>query len=322
MQQPLRTLVCALGAAAATYVALPSLAAAQDRVIVLGLDGDVDMLAEARTVTAALREAYGAIANRRIVGRDVRLEELLTTHACTRPDDRCLARVALDLEVDRIVFGAVRPTDNPGEISVMLFAFEAYSSRRVARITQVLPPEVDAPTLAARAHEWAQELDVARVVAPVAQTASPAGEQRAAATASRPTPNTSATTMRVVGWSVMGAAAVTLVLTIVAAREVVGLNDDPAFLRYRETVPAGTDACDAARMGIGDAFAASAAAGVCHDADVLSTLQWVGLGSAVFFAGVASYLLLAPPDEQQPRSVEVSAAIGPGTAAVSGTIRF
>lgn len=111
------------------------------------------------------------------------------------------------------------------------------------------------------------------------------------------------TVSRVVGFSLLGVAALGLAGTIYSWVQINSINDDSDFKAYRTRVGMSPgheqidDVCDAkgayAETGSPDYVTwRDKVRGMCDDADLFETLQWVFLGTAVVAGGAGTYFLL------------------------------
>ncbi len=115
---------------------------------------------------------------------------------------------------------------------------------------------------------------------------------------------------RIVGYSLLGVAALGIAGTIYSWAEISSINDDSDFKAYRtrvgmmDTAGAVDDVCSTDKP-----YAATNSPeyitwrdkvrGLCDDADLFETLQWVFLGTAVVAGGAGTYFLLTAGGGEQ-----------------------
>lgn len=143
---------------------------------------------------------------------------------------------------------------------------------------------------------------------------------------------------RIVGYSLLGVAALGLAGTVYSWAAISSINNDKDFEAYRERVgqmePSVKDVC-----ATNKAYAETGSAdyltwrdnirGLCDDADTFETLQWVFLGTAVAAgAGGTYFLLTAGSSEDANERAEATPMISfkpritRGTQAIEATFRF
>jgi len=121
--------------------ALPSLAAAQTSVIVLGIrsvEGD-DALAS--DLTSELRYVAGQVDGWENSSVSVSLAQMSLVPDCAEPDAQCMAALAGDLDVQRILYGTIRRT-GAGEqynFAVTLYIFNAQTGQIEDSLTDTIP---------------------------------------------------------------------------------------------------------------------------------------------------------------------------------------
>ncbi len=121
--------------------ALPSLAAAQTSVIVLGIrsvEGD-DALAS--DMTGELRYVAGQVDGWENSSVTVSLAQMSLVHDCAEPDAQCMAAIAGDLGVQRILYGTIRRT-GAGEqynFALTLYIFNAETGQIEDSLTDTIP---------------------------------------------------------------------------------------------------------------------------------------------------------------------------------------
>ncbi len=151
----------------------------------------------------------------------------------------------------------------------------------------------------------------------------------------------------VIGWTAIGIGAVFGALSLFEAFTINSWNSTGPeensrvgqWQQYRNAVPQGMDACEAARAGMvfaGNLMQRDTAKDVCDSADSMQTLQWVFAGiSVAALAGGAVLLLIGgggddSPAERDPNATArlreprlmLSPSIGPEGGSLSATLRF
>jgi hypothetical protein len=147
-----------LGVAVALAALAPTAARADTTVIVLGLrsiEGDDEV---ARNVTGALRRAAEQVPGLRVSDRDVSLAQVAVAFGCgDEPDAACLAEIANELRVQRIVFGTVRRTSASANYNyaLSLAAFDAQTGQIDQQTTATVQrARSDIDDLRAPARQW------------------------------------------------------------------------------------------------------------------------------------------------------------------------
>lgn len=220
-----RTAVSWMALALCVAALSPVSARADERVVVLGLRSGDGLLAEAASITRALREVSREMPGWQVLPRDEFLSELMAYHRCSEPDARCLTRIGLTLGADRVLFGTVRPVVDGNGLAVTLYAFDCYAARLVATVTDAVATStgeaiIPDTTLA----RWLTELSVRRQprVEPVAVERAPA---LTAPRVAVPAPPTSPSLVRYVGWGLLGGAGVSAIVSFGA------LQGDETYVR-------------------------------------------------------------------------------------------
>jgi nucleotide-binding universal stress UspA family protein len=146
---------CAL---ASLVSAAPGVARADTTVIVLGqrsIEGDDEV---ARNVTGALRRAAEQVPGFRVSDRDVSLAQVAVAFGCgDEPDAACLAEIAGELRVQRIVYGTVRRTSAGANynFALSLASFDAQSGQIDQQTTATVQRvRSDIDDLRAPARQW------------------------------------------------------------------------------------------------------------------------------------------------------------------------
>lgn len=120
---------------------VPSFAAAQNEVMVLGIrsvEGDDEFT---RNLTGALRNAASQVQGWNVSDREVTLTQMALAHGCDEPDPTCLAAIAESLEAGRIIYGDVRRTSSaePFDFAVAIHNFDTASGEIEHSVADTIP---------------------------------------------------------------------------------------------------------------------------------------------------------------------------------------
>lgn len=138
-------------------LAVPTVALADTSVIILGIrsvEGDDEF---ARNLTGALRRAAEQVPGLQIVDRDVSLAQITIVVGCDEPDAACMAQVATQLGVQRVVYGTARRTAAGANynFAISLFSFSAATNEIDQQLTATVNrARSDIDDLRQPAREW------------------------------------------------------------------------------------------------------------------------------------------------------------------------
>jgi hypothetical protein len=295
-------------------------AAAQDQsasLAILGLsskDGDDE---PAAALTGALRAEAAADSELQLSDSTASLSQLAVLHDCEIDDAACRDTIARQLEVDELIYGAIRRTESGHKVELHRYftvdgslthasqeltiegASEAELASEARGLLRELRPS-DASEQPAAAPEPAPELTRTRRPAPLSEPL-------------EPEPQDEPSSNDWLGYSLLGVAAVSAGLIVFSWSEIDAARNDADFRAYREAVGrvqngAGIDdVCDEADAGRpyffeGERFKRVRSA--CGRGATFEILQWVFVGSALASAGFGIYFLL--DDEAEPDAARAS----------------
>lgn len=159
-RRPLDRVVAAVALTAALLGA-PSVAFADDSVVILGfqsLEGDDDF---ALSLSGALRHAATQISDWDVSDREVTLDQMSLAHGCDEPNAACMAQIAGTLESDRVIFGTIMRTSNSGDFDfeVTVQIYDARAGEIAETITDRIPRvRSDIDQLRARVDRYVEQL--------------------------------------------------------------------------------------------------------------------------------------------------------------------
>ncbi len=124
-------------------MALPATASADSAVIVLGIrsiEGDDDV---ALGLSAAVRHEAASVPGWTISPNEISLAQMTLSFGCDEPDAACMAQIAENLEMDRIIYGTLRRTGagNEYDYALTLYAFNAETGQIQDSLTDTIPRE-------------------------------------------------------------------------------------------------------------------------------------------------------------------------------------
>lgn len=278
----------------------------------------------AQELTAALRLATERVPGWTVSNLTIPLVELM--RACNpeeNPGGECYARMAgvRDSTVVRHLFifaGLSRTAEGEGApLEISLLLYDAATNRSVGEA--VSRPVARIASLEERnrlAGEWVTAL--AAQIAPEPRVR-PATPVRATPPVSRPrphgsrpvdSPRDSGTVRQVIGWSLLGASAVSLATTIGIWVRLNAIQNNPEVMAYRERADVSvSDVCDLPSDGSPQAIHVH---DLCSEGSTFEVLQYVFLGlTGAFATGGVIALLLNPSAE---RAVSLVPSVGRGQA--------
>jgi len=242
------------------------------------------------------------------VETNVTLTQLSLGQACNVSESSCLLRITSSLHVDGILFGKL--THEGGEPVAILRRYDARSASIDASALVTLGSQA---TTDAAIHTEAEKLVTALLgEAPAAPQPAAAPKPSAPApvlkVTEEPAPqnNGGVSARTVVGYSLLGGAAVSVGLTVLSFLQIDRAENNRNFENYRVAVgQANTttkDVCDEAssgkRYGLNEANFRDVKRS-CSSGMTFEVLQYVFLGSAVLTGGLATFLLLGGGEADQ-----------------------
>lgn len=299
----------------AAALATTSPAAAQ-KLAILGLsskDGDDE---SAAALTHALRTEAAADADVQLSDSTALLSQLVVLHDCEIADPACRDGIARQLEVDALIYGAIRRTDSGHKVELHLYSTADPTLSHASReLTIEGAGEVE---LASEARGLLRELRPSDTPEEPAPEPVPAPVQKPERRPTRlaplePEPQDEASSNDWLGYSLLGVAAVSVGLMVYSWNEIDAARNDDDFRAYREAVGrtqtgAGVDdVCEEADAGKHYLLGAERLKDVrsaCARGATFEILQWVFVGSALVSAGLGTYFLL--DDEGEPDGARAS----------------
>lgn len=308
----------------------PSLASAQETVLVMDLAADQEYTAHAALVTEELRTAIAAVRGWEVSPTRTTLDAERDAHGCREgfTDTDCLTGIARDVGVGHLIFGRLRArVGTPGEFTIELQRFEVAAARftgstfRSLRVERTDAPEAE---LLARIQTILGEDDLR--ITPRSPRAAPTADPPGGGPGTRDL---------TVGFGIASLAVGALFFggAVASWAMMADLGGDPDLQAYRERVPMGsaTDVCAEARADRGwergqvsAEVAAAQAARVrtlCSAAASLEVWEWVLPIVSAAFVGLGVGLLLFDPGPGEPR-VTVAPRVGLGHAGLSISVTF
>lgn len=294
-------------------------AGAQDHgpsLAILGLsskDGDDEAAAK---LTGALR-AQAAAAELKLSDSSALLSQLVVLHDCEITGAACRDGIARQLEVDELIYGAIRRSEGGHKVELHRYSTVDASLTHASR--ELTIEGASEAELASEARGLLRELRPSDTSEQPAIEPAPAPEP---ARARRPLPlfephdaepQDESSSNDWLGYSLLGVAAISTGLTVYSWNEIDAARSDTDFRAYREAVGrtqtgAGVDdVCDEADVGRPYSIGVERlkrARSACGRGVTFELLQWVFMGSALLSAGVGMYFLL--DDEGRPDAARAS----------------
>jgi tetratricopeptide (TPR) repeat protein len=127
-----------------------------------------------------------------------------------------------------------------------------------------------------------------------------------------------------VGIAGVGVGAALLATGIVSTVEVLGVNNDPNFVKYKMLNASSFDVCATAQTDHVNTGLAASVISLCSKLSTFEKLEGVAYTSAAVFTGLGLYFLLTarPPATQPATSLVVAPRVGPGLAGASAALHF
>lgn len=302
MKTAVATLVFCIATVAVSH---PAQAQTREDVSVLGINdvgGVNDVLAG--VITRHLRVAVNRVRDWHLLPVAVGLNQMGIIAVCPAeyPNTACLARIAEQLHVRHVVSGVIsQGAERNGvhDVVLDLFWYDVEAAAIVGQYHFETHPDEAAATIPPRIRDWLDQMGV------------PAAD-----------PASGGNALLIPAISLIGAAAVSLAVTIGSWVRISDIQRDPAYQSYRERVPPGTsNVCTEANAGNGWTFDEAAVRKLCSEAATFEVLQWVFLAASAAFAGVGSTLLLLDTGAER-APLTVAPSVGPDHAAFTLTARF
>jgi len=277
-------------------------------------DGVHDQLA--RQLSDALRKEVLATPGHQLADARVSLEQLSLVHDCDTAELSCLGKIARQLGVGGFIYGQLQSEGNGAYAEVRLFDAGTQTNKRVSRVMF--------------SQRGASDLDVtrkARIVITQLLSSEPAASDRPATHPSpevtAPTPEETAaeadlssgvSTQRVAGYALLGGAALSVGLSVLAFVEIDRAKSNEKYDDYRRAVgrsaPAVKDVCDEAasdrRHGL-DQTSFSQVKSECSAGRTFEVLQFVFLGAAAVTGGLSAFLLFSDDGAERKSSALLDA---------------
>jgi hypothetical protein len=281
----------------------------------VGSDGVHDDLA--RQLSDALRKAVAETPGHQLSDARVSLEQLSLVHDCDPSELPCLGKIARQLGVDGFIFGQLQNEGSGAYAEIRFFDAGSQTIKRVARSMFALrdPSENDVS-------RKAQTL-AAQLLGPESAASKEPPGTRAMPETSAPTPAEAAAEandasgisgQRVAGYALLGGAALSVGLSVLAFVEIDRAQSNESLDRYRRAVgrsdPKVKDVCDEAesdkKHGL-DTASFSEVKDECSAGRTFEILQFVFLGAAAVSGGLSAYLLLSDDDAERPQQTLLDA---------------
>lgn len=270
-------------------------------VLELGTDGVHDGLAT--KLGDALRRELAVTAGYQVSDARVSLEQLSLVQDCDPEQDGCLGRIAKQLGVGALIHGTLSNEGSGALAQLKLFEQASQSVQRSA-MTMFALREASEQDITRKATVLLDELlgrggKTPAVPAPVPATG--AQETPTVRPEDAAKEESSAISPRqVVGYALLGGAALSIGLSVLAFVEIDRAQSNESFERYRIAVgaraPMTEDVCDEAEAerqhGI-DASSFDEVKSECSTGRTFEVLQFVFLGAAAVSGGLSAYFLLS-----------------------------
>jgi hypothetical protein len=301
-------------------LSMSTAAGAQDQggsLAILGLsskDGDDEAAAE---LTAALRTELAADAELQLSDSRALLSQLVVLHDCEISDARCRDVIASQLEVQELIYGAIRRSDSGHIVELHRYSKVDSGLSHASRDLTIEGASDD--ELASAARGLLRELrgsdksepdviEPAPVPAPArVRTPRPYAEPQ------EREPQEEASSNDWLGYSLLGVAAVSAGLAVFSWSEIDAARNDPDYRAYRlavgrtQTGMGVDDVCDEAAANRPYSIGVKRLKNVrsaCERGVTFEILQWAFIGSALVSAGFGLYFLL--DDDGEPDAARAS----------------
>jgi hypothetical protein len=282
-----------------------------------------------------LRSALKARSDYSVVDTHVSLAQLSTAQGCSTAEPTCLARIALQLELDGFLFG--KWTREGGVPVVVMRRYDTRSaSIDGSALATFTSRETDAGVLSAEVSKLLSTLLGSK---PQPSAASKPGlAANPAALSAEPAQSSASSGIgvrQVAGYALLAVAAASAGMAVYSFVQVDRASRDNDFEAYRRTVgqmmPQAADVCDEASSGNRYGFSSSDFRNVksaCSKGTTFEVLQFVFIGGAIAAGGLGA-LLLATGGERAPASVhaglprfQLHPNVGRSSAVMNATLNF
>jgi hypothetical protein len=307
--------------------------AAAQSLAILGLsskDGDDEVAAK---LTDALRAEAAGDPEIQLSDSAASLSQLVVLHDCEISDAECRVAIARQLEVDELVYGAIRRSESGHKVELHRYSS---SDSKLSHASRALTIEgASDGELARDARGLLRELRGSDAPEPSAIEPAPVPEQ---ARERRPLPlhedsepQDEASSNDWLGYSLLGVAAVSAGLVVFSWSEIDAARSDPDYRAYREAVGRTQtgmgvdDVCDEAAAGRPYSIGVERLKDVrsaCSRGVTFEILQWVFMGSALVSAGLGTYFLLDDEGEPDAARASLIPVVGRGDAGLQLRIRL
>jgi hypothetical protein len=265
----------------------------------IGSDGVHDLLAQ--QLGSALRDAIRSMPRQSLTDGRVSLEQMSLVHDCDPEELSCLGRIAKQLGVEAFIFGQLESEGSGAYAKLKLFDAGTQTIKRSAQVMFALrdAPETD---IQRKAEGLIAQLlgDAPASFEPAAPRApNEAGAQPGVGTAAE-LEASGASGKRVAGYALLGGAALSVGLSVLAFVEIDHAQSNENLDRYRRAVgqmdPTVKDVCDEAEEDHKHGLDSQSFADVktqCGTGRTFEVLQFVFLGAAAVSGGLSAYFLLS-----------------------------
>ena len=299
---------------------------------ILGLsskDGDDEAAAE---LTGALREEAAADSELTLSDSSALLSQLVVLNDCEIADATCRDGIARQLEVDELIYGAIRRTEGGHAVELHRYSTVDGSLSHASR--ELTIEGASEAELASDARGLLRELR------PSDTSEQPEPEPAAELTRERrpvlepepqrPEPQDEPSSNDWLGYSLLGVAAVSAGLVVFSWNEIDAARNDADFRAYREAVGRASNGKDVddvcAEADAGEAYGLGArlkdVRSACGRGVTFEILQWVFIGTGVVSAGLGVYFLLDDDGEPDAASASLLPVIGKDHAGLQLRIRL
>lgn len=298
-------------------------------------DGVHDELA--RQLGSTLRDALRSSPGRSLTDARVSLDQLSLVNDCDPAQLACLGRIAKQMGVEGFIFGQL---ENEGSGAYARLKLFDASTQSIKRSAQVMFAVRDVPEGELRSKSEVLIAQLLGDAPPSFETAprlpSESGETALAAAAPGEPESGGLSGKRVAGYALLGGAALSVGLSVLAFVEIDRAESNVNFDRYRRTVgqmePAVEDVCDEASEDRAHGMDAESFEDVkdqCSTGNTFEVLQYVFLGAAAVSGGLSAFFLLSDDSEEKQRrpqalveSLPVRPIIRHNAAEIRAKLRF
>jgi hypothetical protein len=290
---------------------------------ILGLsskDGDDEAAAQ---LTGALRTEAAADSELQLSDSSALLSQLVVLHDCEIADAECRDVIAGQLEVDELIYGAIRRSESGHKVE--LHRYEKVDSSLSHASREVTIDGASEAELASEARGLLRELRPSDAFEEPVIAPAPVPERTRVRKPSPITeplerePQDEASSNDWLGYTLLGVAAVSTGLVVFSWSEIDAARDDSDYRAYREAVGrtetgAGVDdVCDEAARGRPYSIGVERLENVrsaCGRGVTFEILQWVFAGSALVSAGFGIYFLLDDEGESDAARASLTPVFG------------